>query len=64
MDPRLVEVDIDTIIAALLTIPVIEPGASPQQRLQVYKATLSELKKQGGSAALSTQLQQQSNHRP
>jgi hypothetical protein len=64
MDTRLLEVELDMILAALLAIPAIEPGASPQERLQVFKATLSELNKQGGSAALRSELLQQAKHRP
>lgn len=58
MGGRLVEVELDMILAALLAIPAIEPGASPQERLKVFRATLGELNKQGGSAAIHAELQQ------
>jgi hypothetical protein len=63
MNARLVEAELDMLLAALLVLPAIQPGASPQERLEVFKATLGELNKQGGSAAIRSELlQQQAKH--
>jgi hypothetical protein len=45
--------DWDILVAAVLTLPVIEPGASAKDRIERYRATLQELKRQGGTRKLS-----------
>lgn len=37
----------DILVAAVLTVPVIEPGASAKDRIQQYLETLQELRRQG-----------------
>jgi hypothetical protein len=44
--------DLDVIVAALLTAPVIEPGASAPERVERFAATLRHLRKMGGVARL------------
>jgi len=41
--------DWDILVAAVLTVPVIEPGAPAEERIERFKATLHELKRQGGA---------------
>jgi hypothetical protein len=41
--------DWDILVAAVLTLPIIEPGASAKERIEQYRATLQELKRQGGT---------------
>ena len=48
----LTDTDRDTLVAALLTIPVIEPGARPQERVEVFATTLKEIRRRGGVEAL------------
>lgn len=48
------DTELTVLVAALLAIPAIEPGASARERLEVLRATLIELRKQGGLAALFT----------
>jgi hypothetical protein len=38
----------DILVAAVLTLPIIEPGAAAKERTEQYRATLEELKRQGG----------------
>lgn len=52
MNDGLTDTDRDTLVAALLTAPVIEPGSSPEERINAFQATLSELARQGGAARL------------
>jgi hypothetical protein len=52
MSGGLTDADRDTLVAALLTAPVIEPGSSPEERINAFQATLSELTRQGGAAKL------------
>ncbi|MDP1966251.1 MAG: hypothetical protein Q8K93_29120 [Reyranella sp.] len=44
--------DLDVIVAALLAAPVIEPGASPPERIEKFAETLRHLRKMGGVARL------------
>jgi hypothetical protein len=44
--------DLDVLVAALLTAPVIEPGASPPERIERFAETLRQLRKMGGIARL------------
>lgn len=46
--------DWDILVAAVLTLPAIEPGASAKERIERYRATLHELKRQGGTRNLSS----------
>jgi hypothetical protein len=50
MSAGLTNTDRDALVAALLTLPVIEPGSSPQDRINAFRATLRELNRQGGTA--------------
>ena len=52
MNGGLTDTDRDTLVAALLTAPVIEPGSSAAERVNAFQATLSELARQGGAAKL------------
>jgi hypothetical protein len=45
--------DWDIVVAAILTVPVIEPGDSPQERIERFRATLQELRRQGGAMKTS-----------
>lgn len=56
------DAEVTVLVAALLAIPAIEPGASPRERLQVLKATLAEVRRQGGLSPLATGAQEV-NHR-
>jgi hypothetical protein len=44
--------DLDVLVAALLTAPVIEPGAKAPERIERFTATLRELRRMGGVAKL------------
>lgn len=44
--------DLDVLVAALLTVPVIEPGAKAPERIERFAATLRQLRKMGGVAKL------------
>lgn len=48
----LTDTDRDTLVAALLTIPVLEPGARPEERIEIFAATLREIRRRGGAEAL------------
>ncbi len=57
------DTEVTVLVAALLAIPAIEPGASPRERLDVLKATLAELRRQGGLSALATGTEEVSRRR-
>ena len=57
------DTEVTVLVAALLAIPAIEPGDSPRERLEVLRATLVELRKQGGIAALSTGVEETTHRR-
>jgi hypothetical protein len=44
--------DLDVLVAALLTAPVIAPGAKAPERIERFTATLRELRRMGGVAKL------------
>lgn len=45
--------DWDILVAAVLTVPVIDPGASVQERIDRFQAMIHELKRQGGVKKIS-----------
>jgi hypothetical protein len=45
--------DWDILVAAVLTVPVIEPGAPAEERIERFRATLQELRRQGGARKIS-----------
>lgn len=57
MSDGLTDADRDTLVAALLTAPVIEPGSSAEDRVNAFRATLGELNRQGGARKLFEQSQ-------
>ena len=46
--------DWDILVAAVLTVPVIEPGAPADERIERFRATLHELRRQGGAQKISS----------
>jgi hypothetical protein len=41
--------DWDILVAAVLTVPVIEPGTPAEERIERFRATPQELRRQGGA---------------
>lgn len=52
MNSGLTDTDRDTLVAALLTAPVVDPGTPAMERIKAFQDTLSELKRQGGAGGL------------
>ena len=44
--------ELDVLVAAILTLPVIEPGAKAPERIERFADTLRQLRKIGGVSKL------------